>query len=145
MIEAVQIADERVGDATQLEESIPFGVVACDARGFQTEDDAHLAHGHFMGHMGKTVASDEARAGVSQVFIDHLDLRFGPAQQRGALAQLVLPLGRLTVEKHLGGGGLTNVDVGAALQMCVLDFEVIAHGFLVELREEEVSEVSGPF
>jgi hypothetical protein len=56
-----------------------------------------------------------------------------------------LPLGRLTVEEHLGGGGLTNINILAPTQMRVLDFEIIAHVFLVEWREEAVSRVFGPF
>ena len=36
MIETVKVADERVGDATQLQQPIPLGVVARNARRFQT-------------------------------------------------------------------------------------------------------------
>src|SRR6266404_1164395 len=36
MIETVQVTDQRVGDATQFQQPIPLGVVARNARSFQT-------------------------------------------------------------------------------------------------------------
>lgn len=60
MVEAIQIADESVGHATQLQQPIPFGIVARDARGFQAEDDPDLAHGDLVGHLRKPASSDNA-------------------------------------------------------------------------------------
>ena len=99
---------------TQLQQAIPLGIVAREPGSFQAEDDADLAHGDFMGHLRKTVARDDARAGVGQVFVDDFDLRFGPAQLGRPLAQLVLPFGRLAIDQHLRGGGLANVNVSAS-------------------------------
>jgi hypothetical protein len=36
VIEAVAIADQRVGEAGEIDEAIPFGIVAGQARDFQT-------------------------------------------------------------------------------------------------------------
>jgi hypothetical protein len=58
----------------------------------------------------KSVAQDDARAALGKILIDDFDLRLGPAQLDGSLAQLVLPVGRFAIE-YLRGGGLANVNV----------------------------------
>src|SRR5512145_1204582 len=111
MIKSIEIANERVGDATQLQEAIPLRVVAGDAGSFQTENDADLAQADFLGHLRKAVAEHYARAGVRQVFVDDFDLRARPTELDSALAQLVLTLCRLAIHEHLRGRGLTNVNI----------------------------------
>lgn len=50
MINPVGIADEGVGCAAQIEQAIPVGVVARQARDFQSQHDADLTERHFSGH-----------------------------------------------------------------------------------------------
>ena len=136
VIKSVEITDEGIGDRTEVQQPIPLGVVACDPRRFQAEDDADLPHGHVVGHLGKAVTRYHSRPGVGQIFIHDLNLRFRPAQLNGTLAQLILPLGGLAVDQHLRGRGLTDVHVGAASPMRVLDFGIIAHGLVLGGRWE---------
>jgi hypothetical protein len=60
MIKSIEIAYEGIGDAAQLQELIPLGIVPGDARGFQTENEAHLPQADFLSHLSKTVASHYA-------------------------------------------------------------------------------------
>jgi hypothetical protein len=129
MVKPVEVANERIGDGTQLQEAIPLGIVAGQPGSFQAEDQADLAQGDLLGHLRKAVAGHDPRTGMSQVFVDHLDLLLGPAQLSRALRQLVLALGRLAVDEHLRGRGLADVNVSPTAPMRVLDFEIIAHGF----------------
>ena len=89
-----------------------------------------------MGHLCKAMAGHDPRTGVSQVFVDHSDSLFGPAQLSSPLRQLILALGRLAIDEHLSGRGLADVNVSLPAtwrtvqitpQMRVLDFEIIAH------------------
>ena len=43
MIDAVGIADQGVGEAAEIEQAIPIGVVAREARDFEAEHDADVA------------------------------------------------------------------------------------------------------
>ena len=144
MIESIEIANERVRDATQFQEAIPLRVVAGDAGSFPAENDADLAQANFLGHLRKAGAEHYARAGVSQVFVHHFDLRAGPTQLDGALAQLVLTFGGLAIHEHLRGRGLANVNISRAAQVRFLDFEIIAHGFGFGPKGEDGREPVGP-
>ena len=145
MIESVDIADESVGDAAQVQQPLPLGVVACHSRCFAAEEDADLAHRDFIGHLGEARANDHARGAVRQILIDNFDLSFRPAQLDRPLVQLVLEISGLAVHQHLRGRGLADVHVGTASQMGVLNLRIIAHGFESALRVEEgLGEEPGP-
>src|SRR6202043_2979691 len=60
MIDAVGIADEGVGEAAQIEQAIPIGVVAGEAGDFEAEHDADMAEGDFSGGPGEAIALAEA-------------------------------------------------------------------------------------
>ncbi len=76
MIQPIHVTDESVRHPAQFQEPIPLSVIAREARGLQTKDDTDMAHGDFIGHLDKAVASDDARTTVSQIFIDDFDLGF---------------------------------------------------------------------
>ena len=61
MINPVGIADEGVGDATQVEQAIPVGIVARQARDLQSQYDADLPESDLGGHAREagTLASPE--------------------------------------------------------------------------------------
>jgi hypothetical protein len=63
VIDAIAIADERVGDAAQIEEPVPAGVVACEPRNFEAEHDADVSEGDIRGQARETGTLDEASAG----------------------------------------------------------------------------------
>jgi hypothetical protein len=122
MIDAVGVADERVGDPAQLQQAIPIGIVPGQARDFQSEDDAHVGQRDFAGQTRKAGALVDAGAGQPQVFIDDHHLLFGPAQLASPAGQSVLASGGLAIVLDLAGRGLANVNVRGTLRMRQFDF-----------------------
>ena len=56
MIDAVAIADQRVGHAAEIEQAIPVGIIARQAGDFQSEHDAHVPERDFGGHVSEAGA-----------------------------------------------------------------------------------------
>src|SRR5947207_14290035 len=81
MIDAVGIANERVGETAEIEQAIPIGVVASKAGHFETEHDADVSECYFGGETGEAAAFDDARAGQAEVFVNHDDLLRWPAKR----------------------------------------------------------------
>ncbi len=63
MIDAVGIADERVGETAQIEQAVPIGIVAREAGHFEAEHDANMSERDFCGETGEAAALDDAGAG----------------------------------------------------------------------------------
>src|SRR5208282_1559575 len=78
MIDAVGVADQRIGEAAQLDEAMPIGVVACQARDLEPEHEADVGEGDFGGEPGETRSRDKAGAGEPEVLIDDHDAIGGP-------------------------------------------------------------------
>src|ERR1700751_5525688 len=53
MIDTIGIADERIGGAAEVEQSIPIGVVARHSRDFQPKHNAHVSKGDLSGHVSE--------------------------------------------------------------------------------------------
>src|SRR5450755_1566800 len=127
MIDAVGIANERVGKTAEIEQAIPIGVVASKAGHFETEHDADVSEGYFGGETGEAAAFDDARAGQAEVFVNHDDLLRWPAK-RGCLGhQGILALRGFAIVLHLGGGGLSKIDVSGTAQMRGADLCIVTH------------------
>jgi hypothetical protein len=78
MVEPIFIADLSVGDAAQIEEPIPIGIIAGYSGDFDGENKADVTQGHLCGHHGEAMALGSSRARTSEVLVDNFDLRFGP-------------------------------------------------------------------
>src|SRR5580658_2984744 len=52
VVEAIGVGDQRSGQRAEVEQTVPVGIVARQARDFQTQDDADPAHGDFGSQMG---------------------------------------------------------------------------------------------
>ena len=63
MIDAISVADEGIGEAAQIEETIPVGIVAGEARDFEAEHDADMSERDFGGEAREAIALDDAGAG----------------------------------------------------------------------------------
>src|ERR1019366_10652999 len=61
VIEAVRVADERVGQPAEIEEPIPVGVVASEPAALGTEHDADVAERDLGGEVGKATPRDGPR------------------------------------------------------------------------------------
>src|SRR5271169_1100143 len=84
MIDSVGIADESVGEAAEIEQAIPVGVVAGEAGDFEAEHNADAAESDFSGEPGEAIALDDAGSGKPEVFVNNDDLLRVPAK-RGRL------------------------------------------------------------
>src|ERR1035437_3485173 len=91
MVDAVVVANESIGDAAQFQQAIPVGVVACQTRDFQTEDDADVSQGNFAGQASEPGTFVGTGSGEPEVFIDgdHLLLRDGPRTRSHGKAQIL--------------------------------------------------------
>ncbi len=127
MIDAIGIADERVGEAAEVEQAIPIGIVAREAGHFETEHDADVSERDFGGETGEAAAFDDASAGQAEVFVDYDDLLRRPAK-RGCLGdQSILTLRGFAIVLDLSGGGLSKIDVSGAAQMGGTDLGDVTH------------------
>ena len=83
MIDAVAVADERIGDAAKFQQPIPISVVPGEARDFQSENDPHMGQGNFTGQAREPGSFVGAGAGQPEVFVDNDHLLFGPTELTG--------------------------------------------------------------
>jgi hypothetical protein len=127
MIDTIVIADERVGDAAEFQQSIPVSVVPGQTRDFQSEHDPHMGQSHFAGEARKSGSLVGPGAGQSEIFVDNDHVLFGPAELVGLVCQRVLPGGGFAVVFDLTGCGLADVNIGGALHVRGFDFGGISH------------------
>jgi hypothetical protein len=93
MIDAVGVADERIGHAAEIEQAIPVRVVARQARYLQPQDDADVTERHFGGHVGETGALGQPRTRKAEILIEDFHLPTLPTELDCSLGQTVLPFG----------------------------------------------------
>jgi hypothetical protein len=74
MIDAVFVSDQSVGDAAQIEQSIPVGIVSSDSGYFERQDQPHITEGNIGDHRGEAVTLVSPGTGAGEVFINDLDL-----------------------------------------------------------------------
>src|SRR6516165_11792097 len=127
MVEAIAVSDQSVGDAAEIEEAIPVGIVARDTGDFEAEHDADMAEGHFCDHACEAGTLSESGAGHAQVFVDDDHLFFGPTQLAGFLDQSILASCGFAVVLDLRGTRLANVDESGALDMSRFYFARVIH------------------
>ena len=103
MIDAVGVADEGVSEATQIEQAIPVGVVAGEARDLEAEDDADIAQSHLGGEPGKPISGDDAGSRKPEILIDDNDLLGWPTECGCFGSEGILTLCRLATVFDLSG------------------------------------------
>jgi hypothetical protein len=101
IIQPVLIEDKRVAERTQLEQSMPVGVVAREARHFQSEYDPDTTKTDLGDKALKALAVGGTRPGLPEVAVDNDDAIERPTERDGALAQRILALRALGVLEHL--------------------------------------------
>ena len=129
MIDAVGVADQGIGEAAQLDEAMPIGVVARQARDLEPQHEADVREGDFGGEPGETRSRDKAGAGESEVLIDDHDAIGGPAEFTGFGGKRILSIGRLAIVLDLGGAGLAQVDDRLTREMAGRDLGALIHRF----------------
>ena len=109
VVEPVLIEDERVGECAQLEQPMPIGGVARQARDLQAQHYPHASQADFSHQPLEALAIRGARCGLPQIAVDHHDAIERPAQGDGALAQGILALRAFGVLKYLPQRRLSHV------------------------------------
>src|SRR5215469_7973232 len=127
VIEPVAIADQRVSEASEIDEAIPFGIVAGQARDFQTEHEADTGECYLGGEPSKAGSGYGSATGQPQIFIDDDDPLRGPAELARLAGERVLPLGRFAIVLDLSGARLTQINDGMAREMARRDFGALIH------------------
>ena len=103
MIDAVRVADERVGHRAQVQQAIPIGVIPCQARDLKPQDDANVRERYFGSHACEAIALMRCRAREAEIVVDDDDPVGGPAQLLGAFFERVLSSGGLAILLDLPG------------------------------------------
>jgi hypothetical protein len=101
VVEAVLIADQGAGQAAQLQELVPVGVVAGQPGALQAEHDPGPAQRHLGDQLLEALPVGVRRAGVALVDVDDGELVRRPAQRDRLAAQVVLADGGLGVVDDL--------------------------------------------
>ena len=123
IVHAVLVKDERVGEGADLQQPVPVGTVARQARDLEPHDDAGPTQTDLAHQALKTFAPGRRGTGLALVAVDDDDLLIVPAEGSCATTQRVLPLRALDVLDHLSHRGLPDVQVGTTLEMVRLDFD----------------------
>src|SRR6185312_2277059 len=83
MIDAICIADQRVGEAAEVDEAVPIGVVARQARDLESEHEADVGECDFGGEAGEARSRNKAGTGEPEILIDDDDAITRPAKFTG--------------------------------------------------------------
>jgi hypothetical protein len=126
MIETIGIADQRVSETGEIDEAIPFGIVACQTRDFEAEHKAHPRQCHFGDQSGEAGAGRGTGAGKTEILVDD-DPFGGPTKLAGLVGERVLLVGRFAVVLDLSGARLTQIDNRLARKMAGRDLGALTH------------------
>ena len=119
VVAAVLVHHQRPGDGTELQQTVPLLVGACQTRGFEREDRPHLTHRHIADQRVEVRAI--GRRGVAQISIEDADLLRTPTESLRFVLEIVLALGALLIEADLSRRRLTNVNARCAREMLIRD------------------------
>ena len=97
MIDAVGIADQRVGEAGEIDEAMPIGIVARKARHFEAEHEPDVGERHLGGETRKAGSCNRAGAGKAEVLVDDENAIVGPAELARFAGKRILPLRRFAI------------------------------------------------
>ena len=112
VIDAVSVADQRVGEAGEIDETVPVGVVAGEPRHLETKDKSNAGERDLGSEARKSGARDGAGAGEPEVLVDDDDAILGPTELARFVGKCILPLCRLAIVLDLGCARLAQVDDG---------------------------------
>src|SRR6516225_9776484 len=117
MIDPVFIQDERIGKATDLQQSVPVRTVAGQARDFKAENNAGASHADFRDQFLKPLAIGRTLTRLTLIAVHDSDLLQRPAEGDGALLQSILPFRAFLILQDLARRGLADIEESSSLQM----------------------------
>ena len=124
VVEAVLVEDQRVRERADLEQAVPVGRAAGEARDLEAEHHPDLAEAHGGDQLLEAFAV-RVGAGETLVAVDDHDAFARPAEGHGALAQGVLALRALRVLEDLPERALAHVEVGQSLEVARVHLVVL--------------------
>ncbi len=127
VVDSVGIADQGIRHGAQVEEPVPVGVIARQARDLKAEHDAHPGEGDLRGQPREARALGGPGAREAQILVDDRDLFAMPAEVDRAMDEGVLPLRRLAVVFDLRGARLPDIDQRGAVRVSWFDLRCITH------------------
>ena len=82
IVDAIGIADQGVGEAAELQEAMPVGIVAREPRDLQADYDADAAECDFGSKSGKAIARHDTGSGNAEILVDDDNLLRRASQVR---------------------------------------------------------------
>ena len=122
IVDAILVEDEGVSECADLQQPVPVGRVAGQARHLQPEDDARAAQPDIGDEVLEAGAIDGGSPRLAEVGVDDDHAFRGPAQRDGPLPEAVLALRALGVLEDLSHRRLTDVQVRVPLEVTGRDF-----------------------
>src|SRR5689334_7689239 len=110
IIDAIAVGDEATPEAADIQQRIPVSAITSQAGHFVGEDNADLIRADTCDQFLESRASHDGPRRLSEVGINHLDMRWGPAELFRTLPQGVLQTQALLMGEHLIGAGLADVN-----------------------------------
>lgn len=117
VIDAVTIADQRVGQRAQVHQVVPVSVSPRQPRDLDPEHQPDTAEPDFGNEPLKPAAVTRLRPPTTQVIIDHDHPVLVPPEQHCPLRELILQLTALDVPRHLPRARLADVHNRKATQL----------------------------
>src|SRR5450432_170554 len=139
IIHTVAIGDQAAGMAAEIEQLVPVGAVAGEARRFISEDHANLAQANLSGKLLKAESTGGRRGCATGIVIDDEYVVLMPSQLTRTLPHRVLQPLALGVVAYLMRTRLSDVNHGPARQMTRLNQIGTWHG----IPPEECGSVLG--
>ena len=121
IIDAITIGDEAAAQAADIQQRVPVGAVAREARHVDRQDQTHLAEPDPANEFLKAAALRGRCPAQAEIRIDHVDIGLMPSEFAGALAKRVLQPQALLIAHDLMGCRLSDIDHRLARQMGWLD------------------------
>src|SRR6516165_984956 len=87
MIDAIGIADQCIGEAGEIDEPVPIGVIASEPRHLEPEYKTDTCERHFGGETGKARSRDRAGTGKAEILVN----RWGSSRRRRRLPAIRSP------------------------------------------------------
>ena len=127
IIHAIAVADQNLIVGGEVEQLIPVGAVAGEARDIGDQDQADFAQADIGVEPLEAIAFAAADGRFAQVFIDDHNLGGRPPQLHCTILQLILQILRFEMLAHLFERRLANIDIDVAAQMACADFGLVIH------------------
>jgi hypothetical protein len=122
---AVGIADQRVGNSSQINQAVPFGIIAREPQGFETKHQIHARERHFGGKAGKA-RTPRARTGEAEILVDNDDAFIGIAEITRFDDNHLRPVRRFELCSTCAAR-LAQIDEGMSRKMTWRNLDVLIH------------------